>query len=202
MSAGSTFHIDPNGTSAWNAVITGAKRWILFPPGRPPPGVHPSADGAEVVSPVSIKEWLLNFFLETPADQRIQGVCHAGEVMFVPSGWWHMVFNLEDSIALTQNYVSTQNLVKVLSFLKNKPEQVSGVPKKEKELLHARFLSALRNASESLDLNLADIEKQVAQFDRCKSSLWNSLTATPDSQSSSNQFSFDFCVDAEESLPC
>ena len=26
---GSTFHIDPNSTSAWNAVIRGAKKWIL-----------------------------------------------------------------------------------------------------------------------------------------------------------------------------
>ncbi|KIY99244.1 F-box protein [Monoraphidium neglectum] len=38
--SGSSFHVDPNATSAWNAVITGAKKWILYPPGCTPPGVH------------------------------------------------------------------------------------------------------------------------------------------------------------------
>jgi hypothetical protein len=37
--SGSTFHIDPNSTSAWNAVIKGRKKWILYPPGHSPPGV-------------------------------------------------------------------------------------------------------------------------------------------------------------------
>jgi hypothetical protein len=31
--SGSSFHVDPNATCAWNAVVSGAKKWILFPPG-------------------------------------------------------------------------------------------------------------------------------------------------------------------------
>lgn len=33
---------DPNATSAWNAVITGAKKWIMYPPDTMPPGVFTS----------------------------------------------------------------------------------------------------------------------------------------------------------------
>ena len=63
--SGSSFHVDPNNTSAWNAVVTGAKKWILYPPTCIPPGVHPSADGADVATPVSLTEWFLNFYQET-----------------------------------------------------------------------------------------------------------------------------------------
>ena len=36
--SGSTFHKDPNATSAWNAVVRGRKHWILYPPNTQPPG--------------------------------------------------------------------------------------------------------------------------------------------------------------------
>lgn len=31
--SGSSFHVDPNATCAWNASVRGRKKWILFPPG-------------------------------------------------------------------------------------------------------------------------------------------------------------------------
>jgi hypothetical protein len=40
--SGSTFHKDPNATSAWNAVIEGEKYWVMFPPDVLPPGVFTS----------------------------------------------------------------------------------------------------------------------------------------------------------------
>ncbi|KAF9595424.1 hypothetical protein IFM89_000342 [Coptis chinensis] len=110
--SGSSFHIDPNSTSAWNGVIKGSKKWVLFPPDVIPPGVHPSPDGAEVACPVSIIEWFMNFYgaTKTWKQRPVECVCKAGEVIFVPNGWWHLVINLEESIAITQNYVSRVNL--------------------------------------------------------------------------------------------
>jgi hypothetical protein len=50
--SGSSFHVDPNGTSAFNACLSGSKKWVLFPPSCCPPGVIPSSDGSEVKTPV------------------------------------------------------------------------------------------------------------------------------------------------------
>lgn len=128
--SGSTFHKDPNATSAWNAVLRGSKYWIMFPTSAEspqPPGVFVSEDQSEVTSPLSIAEWLLEFHAEARRTQGcLEGICAEGEVLHVPSGWWHLVVNLDASIAITQNFVPRGHLSSVLSFLKDKPDQVSG----------------------------------------------------------------------------
>jgi hypothetical protein len=131
--SGSTFHKDPNATSAWNAVLRGSKYWIMFPTTvnmPPPPGVFVSEDQSEVTSPLSIAEWLIGFHAEARATPGcLEGICGEGEVLHVPSGWWHLVVNLDASIAITQNFVPRSHLSSVLSFLKDKPDQVSGFKK-------------------------------------------------------------------------
>lgn len=129
--SGSTFHKDPNGTSAWNAVIEGSKYWIMFPPTAQVPGVYVSEDSSEVTSPLSIAEWLLTFHEEARTlPECVEGICKGGEILHVPSGWWHLVVNLENGIALTQNFVpqspSLNLLSEVLLFLRDKADQVSG----------------------------------------------------------------------------
>ena len=93
----------------------------------PPPGVFVSEDQSEVTSPLSIAEWLLGFHFEARTTPGcMEGICGEGEVLHVPSGWWHLVVNLSPSSAITQNFVPEAHLAKVLDFLRNKPEQVSG----------------------------------------------------------------------------
>ncbi|PGH18156.1 hypothetical protein AJ80_04543 [Polytolypa hystricis UAMH7299] len=148
--SGSTFHKDPNATSAWNAVLSGAKYWIMFPSSPstlpPPPGVYVSADQSEVTSPLSIAEWLINFHSEarrTPG--CLEGICDEGEVLHVPSGWWHLVVNLSPSIAITQNFVPKNHLVSALDFLKYKSNQISGF-KKDVEDPYAIFVERMEDA--------------------------------------------------------
>eukprot|EP00904_Undaria_pinnatifida_P004790 jgi/Undpi1/1440/HiC_scaffold_11.g04831.m1 len=145
--SGSSFHVDPNCTSAWNATVSGKKKWIMFPPGETPPGVHPSEDGLDLAAPVSITEWFLNFYEECHAPGRksrpLECVVSAGEVVFVPMGWWHCVLNLEWSVAITQNFVSSVNLPHVISFLLTQKHLISGLPADERGDLGERFISAL-----------------------------------------------------------
>lgn len=94
-------------------------------------------DEAEVTAPLSIAEWIYGFYDETKRlhghprtggdGKLLEGVCRRGETVYVPSGWWHLVINLEECVALTQNFVSAGPvLASVLDFMKNRWEQVSG----------------------------------------------------------------------------
>ena len=60
--SGSTFHKDPNSTSAWNAAIQGRKLWVMLPPHITPPGVGTDEEESEVTSPVSVAEWVISGF--------------------------------------------------------------------------------------------------------------------------------------------
>jgi hypothetical protein len=159
--SGSGFHKDPNGTSAWNIVIRGSKKWILFPPHVIPPGVFPSKDGSEVTSTQTLAEWFLNFYPELKESglKYFEGVCKEGELMFVPSGWWHAVMNLETSIAITQNFVNDHNISKVLEFIKCK-DLVSGTNLMD---LHAEFTNALAEYKPQLLDSLSNEDSKVKE---------------------------------------
>ncbi|XP_061372157.1 arginine-specific demethylase JMJ22 [Gastrolobium bilobum] len=186
--SGSSFHVDPNSTSAWNAVIKGSKKWVLFPPDVIPPGVHPSPDGAEVASPVSIIEWFMNFYGATKIWKKkpIECICKAGEVIFVPNGWWHLVINLEESIAITQNYVSRRNLLDVLNFLQrpNASTLVSGT--RDRVNLYDKFKNAIEASFPGTidELTQKEEEKKIQQR---KLSFWDSAT---DAKVGAFKFSF------------
>lgn len=133
--SGSVFHIDPNCTHAWNAAVVGRKRWLFYPPGVTPPGVHPTPDGDEVTLPLSLGEWLLTFWDEHEerkrsapvAERPLECTAMPGDVLFVPHGWWHAVINLDElNVAITHNYVSFSNLPNVLRFLDEKLDHISG----------------------------------------------------------------------------
>eukprot|EP01134_Creolimax_fragrantissima_P000953 CFRG0953T1 len=197
--SGSSFHIDPNGTSAWNGVVKGRKKWILYPPSTTPPGVFPSADGSEVASPVSLNEWYSKFYADSKNEdiKPLECICNEGELMFVPSGWWHAVMNIEDSIAITQNYVSNANLVKVMSFLKNKPEQISGCkPTLPAEQLHDRFVQECNKAYPGVLEKLVE-EDRLRKEERERGSIWKQLkkptnTSPVDGSAATGGFSFGF----------
>ncbi|RLV95479.1 F-box protein [Spathaspora sp. JA1] len=155
--SGSTFHKDPNYTCAWNVAITGRKLWIMLPPHITPPGVSTDDEESEVTSPVGIAEWVLSGFFNDSIKiaECVVGVTFPGECMYVPSGWWHSVINIDDSIAITQNFVPISKLANALDFLKNKQGQVSGFRPREINVTLHNLLTG--GAKESSFQNYVDV---------------------------------------------
>ena len=211
--SGSVFHIDPNATHAWNACIVGRKRWIFYPPGCTPPGVHPSEDGDEVAIPLSVGEWLTQYWTEhmqrykqqPPSRRPMECTTHPGDVIFVPHGWWHSVVNLDGpcNIAITHNYVSTSNLGNVLKFFQDKQDQISGCRDRAESVkpehlyetfskaLEPQYAEALTNAKSQKGWTCAawhdaTIEDGTEKADEDKSTGSNAENATADNKQQAN----------------
>ena len=186
--------------SAWNAVLRGSKYWIMFPasPSQPPPpGVFVSEDQSEVTSPLSIAEWLLGFHAQARATPGCaEGICGEGEVLHVPSGWWHLVVNLKPSIAITQNFVPEAHLANVLDFLKSKPEQVSG--------FHGDIENAYDLFVEKLRERYPEVLMKALKHVRLhgeKKRKWNQLVNEDDEDAANTRdFSFGF-GNADDDVP-
>jgi len=88
----------------------------MYPPGKVPPGVSVSMGGPEGTSVESFDSpsslsWYLDVYPNLTADQMpLEIVQNPGDVIFIPTGWWHLVLNLDDTVSVTQNFVNAFNL--------------------------------------------------------------------------------------------
>ena len=48
-----------------------------------------------------------------------------GELVFVPSGWWHAVYNAESGISLTENFINDTNYKQVQNYFVSKSADIA-----------------------------------------------------------------------------
>lgn len=103
-------HADVLFSYSWSANVVGSKRWRLVPEEQR----HLVSDAATLARKPNLDE--------IPGVAPIEIIQKSGELLFVPSGWFHEVENLTDCISINHNWLNAHNaawaLTKLLTVLK------------------------------------------------------------------------------------
>ncbi|KAH8295870.1 hypothetical protein KR018_005300 [Drosophila ironensis] len=105
-----SYHADVFGSFSWSTNIVGHKKWLIMPPGEE----------------LKLHDRLGNppFSIDEPMLEK-HGVSYytinqrANEAVFVPSGWFHQVWNLTDTISVNHNWFNACNVAMVWQNLKS-----------------------------------------------------------------------------------
>ncbi len=139
--SGTTMHTDPISTNAWNTLIHGRKYWLIMSSNVP----EDIADGSRFMkiedkcaSPIGwfihivpkIREFVANSNGKYTFQEIIQ---YPGQTIFVGGGQHHAVFNLDSTLAITQNYVNDSNFLDVWKQLR-----------RSRKHMRVRWLTALQ----------------------------------------------------------
>ncbi|CAK1550082.1 unnamed protein product [Leptosia nina] len=92
-------HADVYSSYSWSVNIFGKKKWILFPPGEED----------------NLRDSLRNLPILFKSEkfgciQYFEVIQEKGDAIFVPSGWHHQVFNLQDTISINHNFINACNI--------------------------------------------------------------------------------------------
>ena len=117
-------HADVFSSYSWSANIVGKKRWLLFPPHQEDflRDIH-----GQLIYDATSEE--LNDYKKYKAyDKRslkyIDIIQKQGEIIFIPSGWHHQVWNVEDTISINHNWINGCNVLDVWRGLKKELSSV------------------------------------------------------------------------------
>ena len=166
-----------------------------------------SADGVDLVAPLSVAEWFEDFYTEAAAHPSVlECTTGPGDVVFVPRMWWHMVINVSTGaaddvcVSVSHNFCSPAGLGTVLRTLRDMPQCVAGIVDDSSDeaggaTAEARRRRAGRRFRDQIITTLREHRPAVLEAalsaDAVKKSVWQSVTEDNDTGSG---FSFGFDV--------
>ncbi len=108
-------HYDGAGTHAFLMQIYGRKKFIIFPPSRGS-CLYPSPE-KQNFSQINIDKPDLNRFPLYAEAVPTTFVLEPGEILFVPSHWWHTTKMLTPSITISVNAVNQSNWRELIEYV-------------------------------------------------------------------------------------
>lgn len=109
------FHADVFSSFSWSTNIVGTKKWIFFPPNEE----NKLRDGlGNLPFDLSIESYQSH--IREKSIHSFEVIQRAGQTVFVPSGWHHQVWNLEDTISVNHNWFNGCNIHYIWNTLYSK----------------------------------------------------------------------------------
>ena len=185
--SGTTVHRDPMGTSAWNAVTYGYKRWVLFEPKEDRILVKARRyreKGEDDEAIHYFDKMLPRMRKANPSLKVYECVQGPGDLIFVPGQWWHGVLNLSDTVAVTHNYCGYDNFDDVF-------KRVS----RQRKLFCKRWVRNIKKFSPALYTRVRELRKNPKDgkyVDCVSSSSSDSSSDTSDYSSSEEESDIDW----------
>ncbi|CRL00745.1 CLUMA_CG014001, isoform A, partial [Clunio marinus] len=95
------FHSDVFGSFSWSANLFGHKRWLILPPGEEEKlkdtfGTLPFSITQEELTEKNVRHFNV-----------VQG---PDDILFIPSKWFHQVYNLDDVVSINHNWFNGCNI--------------------------------------------------------------------------------------------
>ena len=113
------FHVDVLHSYSWSVNVIGRKLWYFLDP-----AFLTDEEKLNPIKDIRTSDRLFNHCVKVEQS--------SGEAIFVPSGWYHQVFNLEPTISINHNWFNAFNVYLVLDHLRSDLSLV------EKEIAHLR----------------------------------------------------------------
>eukprot|EP00940_MAST-03C_sp_MAST-3C-sp2_P000179 g179.t1 len=117
-------HHDVLNSYSWSLNIVGTKQWVLIPPSEAP--FLFDKHGRDVIPDITDPAYDRARFPNAHRVRTINFVQAPGEIMYVPSGWFHQVKNLTDCISVNHNGLHAENLKDAWKFLRKEYTDARG----------------------------------------------------------------------------
>ncbi|KAJ8449078.1 hypothetical protein Cgig2_004133 [Carnegiea gigantea] len=146
-------HADVFRSYSWSANVCGRKLWLFLPP-----------DQCHLVFDRYMKNSLYNIF-DNVNESKFPGFKKAvwlectqlkNEIIFVPSGWYHQVHNLEDTISINHNWFNAYNLDWVWNLLVGDYNEAKELIEDIRDICDDFEALCQRNLAANTGMNLLD----------------------------------------------
>lgn len=138
----SGFHwrVEALNASLWSALIQGKKLWGLYPPSKYyVPGVNHNNHRTQNSQQSESFTWWIYTKPELQDEHKPQECLQeAGEILYIPSGWWWSNVNVDDTITMQKSFCDETNIRSCMDELKELGDSVA-------DNFHADVYIQLRN---------------------------------------------------------